>query len=339
MTEQDQRIAHDLVRPEGFPEKTGPATLVQTHISFVFIADEYVYKVKKAVDFGFLDFSSLEKRKRYCDAEVSLNRRLSPHVYLEVVPVTESDGRLVFGGEDEPVDWAVRMRRIPMERQMLKLIEAGSLAEPDVRRAAETIARFHREEPARPELATFGSLETVKFNTDENFEQTVGYIGRTITREQYDALKAYTDRFYRDRADLLARRISDGFVKDCHGDLHLEHIILTDPVTVFDCIEFNERFRYSDTAADIAFLAMELDFRGHPELTKVLMEAYVTASGDPEVMDMLTFYKVYRAYVRGKVISFRLDDPNIPEDEKQKATESASRYFKLAHSYITEAPV
>ncbi len=338
MTEQDPRIAQDLVRTEAFPEKTGPATLVQTHISFVFIADEHVYKVKKAVDFGFLDFSSLEKRKRFCDAEVSLNRRLSPHVYLEVVPVTESDGRLVFGGNGEPVEWAVRMRRIPMDRQMLKLIETGGIVEPDVRRVAETIARFHREEPVKPELAKYGSLETVKFNTDENFEQTVGYIDRTITREQYDTLKAYTDAFYREQVNLLARRVSGGFVKDCHGDLHLEHIILTDPVTVFDCIEFNERFRYSDTAADIAFLAMELDFRDHPELTKVLMEAYVTASGDPEVMDMLTFYKVYRAYVRGKVISFRLDDPNIPEDEKQKAIESASKYFGLAHSYVAEVP-
>jgi aminoglycoside phosphotransferase family enzyme len=332
--DQDPRIPSDLARPAAFPERTAKVELVQTHISFVFVADEHVYKVKKAVDFGFLDFSTRERRRRFCEAEVELNARLSPHVYLGVVPVTERQGRLVFGGRGEPRDWAVRMRRIPMGRLMSALLAQGIVGPEDMSRVAEAVARFHRGAATSEAIARFGSLETVRTNTDENFAQTAGYVGRTITRAQYDALRGYTERFLGERAGLLEARAREGFVRDCHGDLHTEHVVLTDPVTVFDCIEFNERFRYSDTAADIAFLAMDLDFHGRRDLSRTLVERYVAASGDAGALELLDFYKVYRAYVRGKVVSFRLDDAHIPPEEKERARATAARYFELALSYV-----
>ncbi len=328
-------IEDDLMRPDAYPEPPGTIELLQTHISYVFITDEYVYKVKKPMDFGFLDFSTLEKRKHYCEQEVKLNRRLAPDTYLGVVPLTEKEGRLVLGGSGPAVEYAVRMRRIPMDRLMKTLLAEGELEDQHLLSVGRTIAQFHHEAERSADIDKFGTAEGFKVNTDENFEQTEPFIGRTIDRETFDALKGWTNAFFSDKAAVFARRVEEGRVRDCHGDLHMEHVVLTDPVVIFDCIEFNDRFRYCDTAADIAFLSMDLDFHGRRDLTEALMKAYVGESGDTSVHDVLDFYKVYRAYVRGKVIGFRLDDPHISGADKEEATTTARKYFDLAKSYIS----
>jgi len=326
-------LIKDLSDPANYPEPMGDIELVQTHISFIFIGQDYVYKVKKPVDFGFLDFTTLEKRKYFCEQEVELNQRLSPDTYLGVIPVTDEGNRLAMGGDGPTVDYAVKMKRIPLDRLMKTLLDKGELTGGMVSSVAAKLAEFHATADNSPEIDEFGRIEISKKNTDENFEQTIKYIGQSISREQYDCIKDFTDCFYESETELFDRRIADKKIRDCHGDLHMEHICLTDPIIIFDCIEFNERFRYSDVAADIAFLAMDLDFHGRGDLAGVLMNAYVGSSEDEEVMLLLDFYKTYRAYVRGKVISFRLDDPNISDDGKKEAMELASRYFALAESY------
>ena len=328
-----KELVRELLRPDIYPEPTKKVELLQTHISFIFLGDGYVYKVKKPVDFGFLDFTTLEKREFYCHQEVKLNRRLSPDTYQKVVSITDEGERLAIDGKGPVVEYAVKMKRIPLDRLMLTLLKKGHVTEEMIGSVARKLAEFHSSAERSPEIDRFGTLEIIKKNTDENFEQTGKYIGKSIGQEQFDSIKGYTDSFYERNEELFEKRIADKRIRDCHGDLHMEHICLTDPIIIFDCIEFNERFRYSDVAADIAFLAMDLDYHDREDLSELLMKAYVHHSGDREVDKLLGFYKTYRAYVRGKVISFRLDDPDISKEDKEEALHLASRYFELAERY------
>ncbi len=327
----------DLQDPRSLPDRTGRVSVVQTHISIVFVADDYVYKVKKPVNFGFLDFSTLEKREYYCRQEVDLNRRLSEGIYLDVLAVTfDGEKYSLKGGRGEVVEYAVKMRRIPDERLMGSLFSKGELTEEHLRRVAEVLARFHLNAVRTPEIDQFGRPERFKVNTDENFQQVEKYVGRTIRQDQFGALQRWTGDYYRNNSGLLDERIMGGRIRDCHGDLHMEHVCFTEPLSVIDCIEFNERFRYSDTLADIAFLLMDLEYHGGEEFSKFLWKEYKTLAQEKEVESLLTFYKVYRAFVRGKVNSFQVDDQDIGPEEKRAAIERANRYFQLAYSY-TEA--
>lgn len=329
-------MIQDLLSRDAYPERTEDVGFVQTHISSVFILDEFVYKIKKPVNFGFLDFTTLKKRKHFCTREVELNSRVSEGVYLGVYPITFDGERYRIGGDGEVVDYAVKMRRLPNEALMKVHFENGTLKMDDIERVAKAIADFHTRAEHSEEIAKFGSIETVKFNTNENFQQTEKYLDISIPREEFNDLKKWTTDFYAANRALFEKRIEAGKIKDCHGDLHMEHVCLTDPIIIFDCIEFNERFRYSDTAADIAFLLMDLDFSGGYSFSEHLLETYLGYSGEEGINDLVNFYKVYRSYVRGKVTSFQLDDPNIEEMEKEKAKAKAKNYFSLAHSYIKE---
>ena len=325
----------DLLNPAALPDRTTNVKLLQTHISLVFVADEFVYKIKKPVDFGFLDFSTLEKRRYFCQQEVVLNQRLTEGMYLGVMPIVY-DGinhRIGQGGGDV-VEYAVRMKRIPDDMLMKSIFDSGKLTTDHLKDIARVIARFHGKAEQSPEIDHFGELDVFRFTTDENFEQTRKYIGISIERKDFDALHQWTDRFFKQNSELFRRRIVDRRIRDCHGDLHMEHICLTDPIAIFDCIEFNDRLRYTDTLADIGFLLMDLEYRGGRRFSNQLWRFYAELTDDTGMESVLAFYKVYRAYVRGKVISFQLDDKSISDDEKAKAEQSAKAYFKLARSYI-----
>ncbi|MDI6707756.1 MAG: hypothetical protein QME47_01515 [Candidatus Thermoplasmatota archaeon] len=323
----------ELLTPKAYPEHTNKVELLQTHISWVFITDNFVYKVKKPVNFGFLDFSTPAKRKYYCEQEVLLNKRLASEVYVDVIPVVKKHGALVFGGSGEIIDYAVKMKKLPMHKLMSNLLKEGKLTEQMIKRVAKKIAEFHANAESSAKIAEFGDLEIIKTNTDENFNQTKKYIGITITEEQYKLIKKYTDSFY-SSPDLIKRRVAEGRIKDCHGDLHMEHVCITDKIVIFDCIEFNDRFRYSDTAADIAFLAMDLDYNGASKLSELLIDYYVKFSKDSRLYEILDFYKIYRAYVRGKVMSFQTDNFALEKSERERALKSARKYFELAESYV-----
>jgi aminoglycoside phosphotransferase family enzyme len=303
--------------------------LVQTHASWVILTEDFAYKIKKPVNFGFLDYSTLEKRRENCLREVELNRRLCPWVYVGVLAVVKVSSEYFLEGEGEVVEYAVKMKRIPEERLMKNLLD--KLTEEDLRRLAKHLFNFHQRAERKDE---FGRLELMKFNTDENFMQTQKYVGTTIEEEDYNFIKSATEKFYKKYAPLFEKRMKEGRIRDGHGDIRLEHVaFLEEGICIFDCIEFNERFRCGDVLNDMCFLSMELEFNGREDLAKVYEEEYKRLSQDPEFDLFLPFFKCYRAYVRGKVESFMLDDPNLSEEEKQKHKERASKLFKLSRKY------
>ena len=326
-------LVRGLLSPEAYPERPQEVELVQTQISFVFLAGPYVYKVKKPVNFGFLDFTTLEKRHFFCQQEVLLNRRLCPDTYLGVVKVVQQGGCIRVEGEGEVLDYAVKMRLLPRELMLDYLLEKGEATPGMLDRIAQRLAAFHRQAETSPDIARYGSLEAIRFNLEENFSQTEPYVGLTLPAIYYQAISRATRRFLDEEKSRFLSRQDGGRIRDCHGDLHAAHICLADGLCIFDCIEFNDRFRYCDVASEIAFLAMDLDHHSRPDLSRRFVEAYVQASGDRGLSELLDFYKGYRAYVRGKVEGFKLQDPHVPPQEKAQAQGTARRYFDLAYAY------
>jgi uncharacterized protein len=328
-------MIEDLLDPSSLPDATERVSLIQTHISLVFVGDEFAYKVKKPVNFGFLDFTTLEKRRFFCEQEVRLNNRLAHGLYLGVLPIFWDGVRHRIGeAGGEVVDYAVRMLRIPQEKLMKSMFQRGELKHHHLRQTAEVLARFHKEAETSAEIASYGEPVRFKVNTDENFAQTERYVGKTIGRVDFETLRQWTDRFYGRNLGLFLDRITAGRIRDCHGDLHMEHICLNEKIAMFDCIEFNDRFRYSDAISDIAFLLMDLEFHGGKDFADKLWSYYAELADEKGTGPLLTFYKVYRAYVRGKVHSFQLDDIRISPDEKEQAAKVARDYFRLAREYI-----
>ncbi|HCW08452.1 MAG TPA: gluconokinase [Cytophagales bacterium] len=306
--------------------------LIQTHISFVFLTKNFVYKMKKAVNFGFLDFSTLDKRHFYCVKELELNRRLCPDVYLEVVPVNKSD-IIKIKGSGETVEYALKMKRLPQEKIMTLQLKENKVDKTTINTLAKIIANFHSKAQTNPEINEYGSLKIVKINWDENFDQTQKYINQTISKTDFQFIQNQINSFIECKKELFDTRIKSGKIRDCHGDMHSGNIFLTENICIFDAIEFNDRFRYSDVASDVAFLAMDLDFQEKQQLSNYFIKSYVAYSEDCDLKLVLNFYKCYRAYVRGKVISFRIDDPNVNVEEKIAAIKEAQAYFKLASEY------
>ncbi len=329
-------LVESLLKPEPYPEPPPKVELLQTQMSFIFLAGDYVYKVKKPVNLGYLDYTTLEKRQALCQKEVELNRRLCPDVYLGVVPITRDGGKIVLGGKGEPIEYAVKMRRLPADAMLNVLLLKNQVSPEMMKRVAQKVADFHAKAETSPFISSFGSLEIIRQNTEENFNQTRKYIGITIAQEQYQRIKDFTDGFIKKNTALFKKRVADGRIRDCHGDLHAAHICFTNGICIYDCIEFNDRFRYADVASEVSFLAMDLDNYGRSDLSKVFVDTYVDRSKDRELNKLLNYYKCYMAYVRGKVNSFQLDDPYISKEEKAKILAAAKRYFQLAESYTKE---
>jgi len=332
-----------LLKSQAYPNKPQKIELVQTQMSFILLTGEYVYKIKKSVNLGYLDYTTLEKRHFFCHQELELNRRLCPDAYLAVVPIVEEKNGLRIEGRGKAIEYAVKMKQLPQDRMMDVLLPQGQVTREMVARVAEKLVSFHQKAETNQKIAAFGKLDVIHQNTDENFAQTEKYIGVSITAEEYQHIKNYTDNFVDSNASLFDKRIREGKIRDCHGDLHAAHVCFTDDtrlpspggqVCIYDCIEFNERFRYSDVASEIAFLAMDLDRYRQAGLSRHLVNTYVGLSHDEELLKLLDFYKCYRAYVRGKVESFKLDDLYIPEEEKAKVLTAARSYFQLAESYV-----
>ena len=322
-----------LLDPKIYPDLPGEVRFTETHISLLFFTGKHVYKVKKPVNFGFLDFTSLEKRRYFCEQEVTLNRRLAPRIYLGVVSIVDDGGWISLGGKGEVREYAVKMRQIPEESLMDKLLEKGRVTPKMIEGVSEKLTQFYSLAETNEFISRFGRPERVRQDTDENFEQTERYINVTISQTVYEEIRKRTNQFFKNREKLFHRRMDSGHIRDCHGDLRLEHMVWDDEVSIYDCIEFNQRFRYTDVAADLAFLAMDLDYRGRGDLNEPLIRTYVEKSGDQRLIEALDFYKCYRAYVRGKVESFRLDDLDIPEEEKTEALKRAQKYFALSFQY------
>ncbi len=328
-----------LLSPDAYPHPADGVELRQTHVSYLLFAGEFVYKLKKPLDLGFLDFTTLEKRRHFCEQEVRLNRRLCRGAYLGVVPVSYVEGDARIDARGSVIDYAVKMRRLPDDGMMPGLLDRNAVTHEMIARLARRIAEFHASSERSDEIDRYGGLETAMVNWRENFQQTEPFIGRTITQRQFDDIQAFVEEVATGDADLFERRVREGRARDCHGDLRADAVCFEgDHVCIFDCIEFNERFRYSDVAADIAFLAMDLEDRGRRDLSDELMGRYLAATLDSTLPLTLPFYQCYRAYVRGKVDGFHLDQPEVSDEQKAAATAAARRSFALAHRYAAERP-
>jgi aminoglycoside phosphotransferase family enzyme/predicted kinase len=328
-----------LLQPDFYPHAPAAVELVQTHISFVFLAGDEVYKVKKPVRFSFLDFSSLERRHHFCREEVRLNRRLAPDVYLGIVAICGDGDAYRLGAEDDPaaVEYAVHMRRLRADRILANLLTARAVTPAMIDPIAARIAAFHAAADADDAITANGSIDAVWRVLSDNFIGAAPFRDRTIPAADDDRIQRFCRRFLDDHADLFARRQQQHRIRECHGDLHSEHISLDDGVAVFDCVEFNPRFRNCDVAAEVAFLAMDLDYRGHPALAQRFVDAYVARTGDDELRALLPFYSCYRAYVRGKVDSLKSDAAEVEPADRHMAAESAQRHFALAYRYSWSA--
>lgn len=332
---QLSELIQALLDPKIYPDSPSKVDLVQTQMSCLFLAGDYVYKVKKPVNLGYLDYTTLAKRLFFCRREIELNRRLCPEAYLGVITITGQAGKVSLDGSGRPVEYAVKMRRLPQEAMMNALLARNEVTPEMLAAVAKKLAEFHEKAETNAAISAFGDLNTIRQNTEENFAQTGKYVGTAISPGRYAHVKAFTENFLEQNASLFRRRISDGRIRDCHGDLHAAHICFGNGICIYDCIEFNDRFRYGDVASEVAFLAMDLDHYRRADLSRRFVNAYLAASEDTELKTLLDFYKCYRAYVRGKVESFKLDDPYIPGAEKAKILTVAGEYFELADSYTT----
>jgi aminoglycoside phosphotransferase family enzyme/predicted kinase len=326
-----------LTDPRAYPHAVAGLHVVQTHASCVFLTGAFAYKIKKPVNFGFLDYSTLARRRNCCEQEVLLNQRLCPEVYLDVVPVVERDGGLGIGGAGEPVEWAIRMRQLPEADMLPNRLAAGTITGDHPRRIARVLAAFHARAATGPTIRAFGAPRVVAANAEENFTQTEALVGDALPAAHLQAVRAYTSTFLRERSAELRARMAGDRVRDGHGDLRAQNICLWEGlpggVQIFDCIEFNERFRYQDVAVDLAYLAMDLDLAGRTDLRRELVEHYRAASGDEGLERVLPFYQCYRAYVRGKIALFAAAEREIPARQREADGELAGCAFDLARSY------
>jgi aminoglycoside phosphotransferase family enzyme/predicted kinase len=322
-----------LRRSADWSPDEGEIEMIQTHISVVLLGRRHVIKLKKPVDFGFLDYTTLDKRLCACEAEVTLNRRLCADTYLGVQTVMEIDGQPRLSGAGRIIDYGVRMKRLPAERMLDRMVKDNTVTESVVDRVADKLARFHRAAKRDASVDVYGSPEVIRQNWEENFTQTAPFVNRTITPEAFASVRRWVFEWLARNDDLLKARVRGGKVCDGHGDLRAESICVTNGICFFDCIEFNERFRCGDVASEVAFLAMDLDARGRPDLGYYFCERYETISADRQLLKLLPFYRCYRAFVRGKVLSFRLEEPGFSEAELQSAQTRARSYFDLAARY------
>ncbi|MFN7991359.1 MAG: hypothetical protein U0R44_04350 [Candidatus Micrarchaeia archaeon] len=302
---------------------------IETHVSWLLMDKEHVYKIKKPLRFSFLDFSTMELREFYCREEVRLNSRLSPDVYLGVVPIAEEDGTLRIEGRGRAIDHAVKMVRLDQGRRMDLLLKEDNVGADEVRTIAGMVASFHE----RAEIARggFGSPAMIASQIGDlgNFREAIekaSGLGRWV-----DSILLKSSAFMKRNDGLLRRRAGGGFVRDCHGDLHTANVFLTDPIRAIDCIEFNADFRCIDVASDIAFMAMDLEYAGRDDLSETFVGEYLSRTGDKDAEALLQFYKCYRANVRAKIAA--IEWLQKPADEPR---ERIDRYVLLAERYAKE---
>lgn len=319
-----------------YPGEVGPVEFLETHISRLYLTRDHVYKVKKPVNFQFLDFTTLDKRHFYCNQELLLNQRLCPDTYLEVLEIRRDGESFHLGpGSGEIVDYLLRMKRLPSGRMLSNLLTATDPSLPgEIERLGRHLAHWHRAQ--RPVTGDENAdLERIRRNWEENLRQSAPLVDSLLTADAQNLMREQVETFLTEHASLLRKRQATGQVIDGHGDLHAEHICLTDPIRIYDCIEFNERFRLADRLADLAFLLMDLDYRGRRDLTEELLRAYdETWGADIHAPRLLCFYKSYRAWVRGKVLGFLAQDPKADAATRADAVARGRRYFSLALGYL-----
>ena len=334
---QQDKIYQAMENPNFYPHSVSALEQKETHISHVFLTGDYVYKIKKPVNLDFLDFTTLEKRYFYCHQEVILNKRLSHNVYLGVVPITFKDGKYYMAGPGIPVEYAVKMQQLPEDRSMLHLLKRKKIDRRLVKELVVILAKFYSQGPSVEHIHSSGAWKTILANCEENFRQTIMFAGKILDERKFQIVRSATLSFLHRKKELFDNRTKRKKIQDCHGDLRTGHIYFTDEgIQIIDCIEFNERFRFQDVTSDLAFLAMDLDYEGFPQITNYLLDDYAKQTEDPDVFVLIDFYKCYRAFVRCKVNCIRLQEEDLGKKEKAKLLKETNKYLDLAYQYTVQ---
>lgn len=320
--------------PEFYPHPVHSVTVCETHISMVFLAGGVVYKIKKSVGLEFLDFTTLENRRHFCNREVALNLRLTNNVYLGVTEITQKGDHFYLGGDGTVVEYAVRMRTLDETCSMKQLLRSGKIGNNYIDQLAMKLSEFYGSGISDRPPNMDAAFETIRQNCDENFEQTQPWLGSLFDGDCFQSVWSRTDAFLDRQKSLFFRRMENQRFRDCHGDLRTGHIYFTDTgIQIIDCIEFNDRFRYQDAGADLAFLVMDMEFLGFSELAEKFLSAYAGHSHDPEVYVLINFYKCYRAMVRFKVNCIRLQEHDVSEQERNTLLRQTKKYLALSERY------
>jgi hypothetical protein len=318
-----------LLDPACYPHPVSGVRVLETHISWVLLTGEYAYKIKKPVNLGFLDFSSLELRRHYCEEELRLNRRLAPELYLDLAEIRGTPGAPRIGGDGPVLEYAVRMREFPQASLASRALAGGAFGAAEADALAALVAGFHAGAPRAQ--ARFGAPDTVLANALQNFEQMLPLAKAAPDDRALRALRRWTEREFEARSRVFAARREQGFVRECHGDLHLGNIVLLEGRPVpFDCIEFNDSLRWIDVMSEAAFLAMDLEDRGRRDLAWRFLNRYLEATGDYGGLAVLPFYLVYRALVRAKVHLMRSRQSGLRRPERARLTRAFEDYLRLA---------
>ncbi|MGK9067546.1 bifunctional aminoglycoside phosphotransferase/ATP-binding protein [Stutzerimonas chloritidismutans] len=328
-----QALIAALQNPALYPHPVDGFKVIETHISWVILTGAYAYKMKKPVDFGFLNFTELASRKHFCEEELRLNQRMAPALYLQVLPVTGNPDAPILGGDGEPIEYLLQMREFPQSQLLAEVQARGELSDVHIDALAEQIAQFHLKTPQVAHDHPLNRADAIVAPMRQNFEQIRPLLTEPADLLQLDALLDWTETSIARLWPLLERRSEDGFIRECHGDLHLGNATLIDgAVVLFDCIEFNEPFRLIDVASDAAFLAMDLEDRGLKCQARRFTNAWLERTGDYAALELFNLYKAYRALVRAKVSLFRLDQEQDPVQRKVIVRQYRS-YANLAESY------
>jgi aminoglycoside phosphotransferase family enzyme/predicted kinase len=316
-----------MLDPLFYPRGPSEVGHRETHISHLFFVGDLVYKVKKAVRFSFLDYSTPVKRRYFLHEELRLNRRLAPSVYLGVLPISYDGHGWQLGSDGNPVEYTLIMRRLPERRMLDFLIERDQVTPQLIRSLAQTLALFHEQAATGEKINDSGHPLAIRKLWDKNLAELRPFLGKLLDPEVFESFQDFGHCFISEHEDLFLRRVHEGRIRDIHGDLHCEHICFApEGIQIFDCIEFDARLRCCDIASEIAFLVMDMEFRGGGELAREFLKRYLGVMDDPDLRALLPFYKCHRALVRGKVAALRSDE----------ASSQAIRYFDYAHRVTWE---
>lgn len=329
-------IIKALTDPKIYPHLCGEVQVLETHISWVFLTGEFAYKVKKPVDYGFLDFSTLSKRRFYCEQELQRNKVFAPDIYLEVLGLHSMDGSFFLAEVlDGAKEYLVKMRQFSQQELLSNQVAAFSFTEENAHQLGVQLGQLHQQLQQAPNDSQWGAPEAIGYPIKENFTQILPLLSHEEDIQKLKAIEQWSLKALTADQALFITRKQQGFIRACHGDLHLNNLLWQNGNAVpFDCIEFNDEFHWIDVISELAFLLMDLEHQKCFELANQCLNGYLETTGDYEAVPLLRFYKTYRAMVRAKVAILRQQQPGLADGEKQKLQDEYHAYIALAERYI-----